>query len=39
MAEFVYNNSNNASTGHMPFKLNCVYYPRMLYKEEVNPRS
>ena len=20
----------------MPFELNCVYYPRMSYKEEVN---
>ena len=39
MAEFAYNNSKNASTGHMPFELNCGYYPRMLYEEEVDPRS
>ena len=39
MAKFAYNNAKNASTGHMPFELNCGYHPRMLYKEEVNPRS
>ena len=36
MAEFVYNNSKNASTGHTPFKLNCGYQPWMLYEEEVD---
>ena len=39
MAEFAYSNSKNASTGHMPFKLNCGYYQRMLYKEKVDLRS
>ena len=39
MAEFVYNNSKNASTGYTPFELNYGYYPRMLYEEEVNLRS
>ena len=39
MAKFAYNNAKNASTGHTPFELNCGYYPRMLYKEDVNPRS
>ena len=39
MAEFVYNNSMNASTRHMSFELNCGYHPRMSYEEEVNPRS
>ena len=38
MAEFAYNNAKNTSTGHMLFKLNCGYYPRMSYKEDVNPR-
>ena len=39
MAEFVYNNAKNASTGHTSFELNCGYQPRMSYEEEVNPRS
>ena len=39
MAELAYNNAKNASTGHMPFKLNCGYHPWMLYKEDVDPRS
>ena len=39
MEKFAYNNSKNISTGHTPFKLNYGYHPRMLYKEEVNPRS
>ena len=39
MAEFAYNNAKNSSTGHMPFKLNCSYHPRMSYKDDVNPRS
>ena len=26
MAEFTYNNSKNASTGHTPFELNCGYH-------------
>ena len=39
MAEFIYNNSKNASTGHTSFELNCNYHPQMSYKEKVNPRS
>ena len=39
MAEFVYNNTKNTSTGHTPSELNCGFYPRMSYKENVNPRS
>ena len=39
MAEFAYNNSKNASTGYMPFELNCGYHLCMLYKEEIDPRS
>ena len=38
MAEFAYNNAKNASTGHMPFELNCGYHPQTSYKEDVNPR-
>ena len=39
MAEFTYNNSKNASTGHTPFELNYGYHPWILYEEEVDPRS
>ena len=39
MAEFAYNNAKNASTGHTPFELNCGFHPRMLYEEDVDPRS
>ena len=38
MEEFTYNNTRNANTGHMPFELNCGYHPRVLYKEDVDPR-
>ena len=36
MAEFIYNNTKNASFYHTSFKLNCIYYPQMSYKENVN---
>ena len=39
MAEFAYNNSKNASTGHMLFKLNCGYHSCVSFKDECNPRS
>ncbi len=39
IAEFVYNNTKNASTGHTPFELNCGYHPKISFKEDVNPRS
>ena len=39
MAEFAYNNAENASTGLMPFELNCGYYSRMSYEEDVDFRS
>ena len=39
MAEFAYNNAKNASTGFTPFELNCKYHPRVLYEEDLNPRS
>ena len=39
MAEFAYNNAKNASIGLIPFELNCGYHPRMLYEEDVDPRS
>ncbi len=39
MAEFAYNNAKNASTGHTLFELNCVYHPRVSFKEDVDPHS
>ncbi len=39
MAEFAYNNTKNASTGHTPFEINCGYHPRAFYKEDVDLRS
>ena len=39
IAKFVYNNTKNASIGHIPFELNCGYYLRMLYKDDLNSRS
>ena len=39
MAKFVYNNAKNASTGYTLFELNCGYYPRVSYKEDLDPRS
>ena len=37
MAEFVYNNAKNASTGHTQFELNCGYHPRVSFEEDVDP--
>ena len=39
MAEFTYNNAKNASTGHMPFELNCGYHPRVFFKKDTDPCS
>ncbi len=39
MAEFAYNNAKNASTGHTSFKLNCGYYPKVFFEEDVDPHS
>ncbi len=36
MAEFAYNNAKNAITSHTPFELNCGYYPRISYEEDVD---
>ena len=38
MAEFANNNVKNASIGHTPFKLNCNYYSRVFFKENIDPR-
>ena len=39
MAEFAYNNAKNASIGHTPFELNCGFYPRVSFEDDVNPCS
>ena len=39
MAKFAYNNTKNISIDHIPFELNCDFYPQAFYKEDVNPRS
>ncbi len=36
-AEFTYNNTKNASTGHTLFELNCDYHPRVSFAEDVDP--
>ena len=36
MVEFAYNNAKNASTGHMPFELNCGYHSQMSYEKNVD---
>ena len=39
MAEFTYNNAKNASTDHTPFELNCGFYPRVFFEDDVDPCS
>ena len=39
MAEFAYNNAKNASTGYMPFELNCGYHPYVSFEKDINPCS
>ena len=39
IAEFAYNNAKNASTGHIPFELNCRYHPCVSYKKDLDPCS
>ena len=36
MAMFAYNNVKNASTGYMPFKLNCGFYFWLFYEEDID---
>ena len=36
MAKFAYNNAKNASTGHMPFELNCSYHLRVFFEDDVS---
>ena len=39
MTEFAYNNTKNANTGYTLFELNCGYYPKISFEENINPRS
>ena len=39
MAEFAYNNAKNASTGHTSFELNCSFYSRVSFENNIDPRS
>ena len=39
IAEFAYNNAENASTSYTPFELNCSYHPYVSNKEDMDPRS
>ena len=39
MAEFAYNNTKNASTGHISFEFNYGYHPRVSYKKDLDPHS
>ena len=39
MAEFIYKNAKNTSIGHILFKLNYSYYPKVLFKKNINSHS
>ena len=39
MSEFTYNNAKNASTGHMPLKLNSGYHLHVYFEEDTDPSS
>ena len=39
MVKFAYNNSKNVNTGHVPFELNCGYYPYVFFKDECDTCS
>ena len=36
MVEFAYNNAKNTSTGYTFFELNCGFYSRIFYEEDVD---
>lgn len=39
ITKFFYNSAKNASTNHNPFKLNCEYYLRVFFEENVDSHS
>ena len=38
IAEFVYTNSENANTGHIPFDLNFGYHPCVSFEDKCDTR-
>ena len=36
MAEFVYNNTKNASTGHTPFEVHYGFHPRVSFEDYID---
>ena len=38
MTKFAYNNAKNSSTAHIPFELNCGYYPCIFFQKDINFR-
>ena len=39
MTECIYNNVKNTSIGHISFKLNYRYHPRVSFKDDANSYS
>lgn len=38
MARFAYNNAKNTSINYIVFELNCGFYPRVFYEEDIDLR-
>ena len=38
MAEFIYNNTKNASTSQTLFEFNCGYHPRVFFGKDIDLR-
>lgn len=39
MAEFAYSNAKNVNTGYTLYELNYGYYPKVSFKEDLDPCS
>ena len=39
MTKFIYNNTKNASTGHIFFEFNYRYYFYIFYEKNLDPRK
>ncbi len=35
MAKFIYNNVKNTNIGHISFKFNCKYHPKVFFENEI----